>query len=83
MTLYDLAWPCGFRLSRNESEKLRRDRLNAYIGELAKLVPLILNANRKVDKSSVLRLTVNYLRMYHGKLPAAIWRHDWIIERVV
>ena len=60
-------------MSRNESEKLRRDRLNAYIGELAKLVPLILTANRKMDKSSVLRLTVNYLRMYHGMFKLSLW----------
>ena len=53
------------RLTRNESEKLRRDRLNAFIGELAKIVPM--NTNRKMDKSSILRLAVNYLRVYHSK----------------
>ena len=56
-----------FRLSRNESEKLRRDRLNALMYELAQHVPLIPPSDRKMDKSSVLRLTVNYLRI-HGEL---------------
>ena len=51
-------------MSRNESEKLRRDRLNAFIGELAKLIPLIMTANRKMDKGSVLRLAVNYIRTH-------------------
>lgn len=54
------------RLSRCESEKLRRDRLNAYIGELAKIVPLVMQSNKKIDKASILRLTVTYLRIYHG-----------------
>lgn len=54
------------RLSRCESEKLRRDRLNAYIGELAKIVPLVMQSSKKIDKASVLRLTVTYLRIYHG-----------------
>ncbi|XP_064608668.1 protein cycle-like isoform X2 [Liolophura sinensis] len=52
------------RLSRNESEKLRRDKLNMHIAELAKLVPIVASAPRKVDKSSVLRLAVNYLRLH-------------------
>ncbi|ELU04396.1 hypothetical protein CAPTEDRAFT_199895 [Capitella teleta] len=53
------------RLSRNESEKLRRDRLNAYIGELAKVVPLVMQSDKKMDKASILRLTVTYLRIHH------------------
>ncbi len=56
------------RLARNECEKLRRDRLNASIGELAELMPDVLNANRKVDKSTVLRLATNFLRFYNGML---------------
>jgi hypothetical protein len=55
------------RLSRNESEKLRRDRLNAYIGELAKIVPLVTQSDKKMDKASILRLTVAYLRIQHGQ----------------
>jgi Helix-loop-helix DNA-binding domain len=54
------------RLSRCGKEKLRRDRLNAYIGELAKIVPLVMQSSKKIDKASILRLTVTYLRIYHG-----------------
>ena len=46
---------------------MRRDKLNAYIAELARLVPLVFSSSRKLDKASVLRLTVTYLRIYHGK----------------
>ena len=35
--------------------------------ELAKLVPLVMQSNKKIDKASILRLTVAYLRIYHGK----------------
>jgi hypothetical protein len=54
------------RLQKNETEKLRRDRMNAYIGELAKIVPLVMQTTKKIDKASVLRLTVTYLRIYNG-----------------
>ena len=57
----------SYRMSRNESEKIRRDRLNMYIYELARIVPLITNAHKKMDKSSILRLTVNYLRIHYGE----------------
>jgi hypothetical protein len=53
------------RLSRSESEKFRRDRINAYIGELAKMVPYVMQTTKKIDKATVLRLTVAYLRIYH------------------
>ena len=54
------------RLLRNEGEKLRRDRLNSSINELAQLLPVVAQANRKVDKSTVLRQATNYLRFYKG-----------------
>lgn len=54
------------RKIRNDCEKQRRDRLNAYIGELARLVPVVTTATRRIDKSSILRLAVNYLQVHHG-----------------
>ncbi|CAH1777206.1 unnamed protein product [Owenia fusiformis] len=62
--------------SRNESEKLRRDKLNMYIGELAKMVPLVMTAQKKMDKSSILRLTVNYLKV-HRELKGNKKDIDW------
>ena len=37
--------------------------LNAHIGQLGKLIPIAMMSTRKMDKSSVLRLAVNHLRV--------------------
>ncbi|XP_013140025.1 PREDICTED: hypoxia-inducible factor 1-alpha-like isoform X2 [Papilio polytes] len=49
---------------RNKAEKQRRDKLTKSINELSKIVPPVLAMNRKVDKTSVLRLTAHYLRSH-------------------
>ncbi|KAE9538039.1 hypothetical protein AGLY_006011 [Aphis glycines] len=51
------------RQSRNLAEKQRREKLNNFIAELTKLVPLISNASKKIEKTSVLRLSAAYLRL--------------------
>ncbi|KAG8188804.1 hypothetical protein JTE90_009193 [Oedothorax gibbosus] len=45
--------------SRNLSEKKRRDQFNILINELCSMVT---SSNRKIDKSSVLRSTISFLR---------------------
>lgn len=55
------------RLARNVAEKQRRDKLNSYINELANTVPLVANASKRLDKTSVLRLSAAYLRLHSGK----------------
>ncbi|XP_069980638.1 circadian locomoter output cycles protein kaput [Penaeus vannamei] len=52
------------REMRNLAEKMRRDKLNNYVTELAGIVPLGSGANKRVDKTSVLRLAANYIRMH-------------------
>jgi hypothetical protein len=52
---------------RNLAEKLRRDKLNTYVGELASIIPLVAAAGKKVDKTSVLRIAANYIRMHNGE----------------
>lgn len=52
---------------RNIAEKARRDRLNGYIHDLAKLVPMVADCPKKLDKTSILRLAVTYLRMNGSK----------------
>ncbi|KAJ8924625.1 hypothetical protein NQ315_000775 [Exocentrus adspersus] len=49
---------------RNKAEKQRRDRLNAFIGELATLVPMVARSAKRMDKTSILRLTATHLRIY-------------------
>lgn len=52
---------------RNRAEKQRRDKLNAYISELYTLVPSAASAPRKLDKTSTLRLSANFLRLHQSK----------------
>ncbi|XP_065162211.1 basic helix-loop-helix ARNT-like protein 1 isoform X1 [Atheta coriaria] len=52
------------REQRNKAEKMRRDKLNYYISELAGLVPLISTSPKRMDKTSILRLTATHLRIY-------------------
>lgn len=53
-----------FRKSRNLSEKKRRDQFNILINELNSMVS---SANRKLDKSTVLKATIAFLRQHNGK----------------
>lgn len=53
---------------RNRAEKMRRDRLNQSVADLASMVPPVVAARRKLDKTTVLRLTAHYLRAHqYGK----------------
>ena len=56
------------RPSRNLSEKKRRDKLNIYISELAAMVPACANSQRKLDKTTVLKMTVAYMKMHNGEI---------------
>lgn len=56
--------PSNSREMRNKAEKQRRDRLNAFIGELATLVPMVARSAKRMDKTSILRLAATHLRIY-------------------
>ncbi|KAK4287643.1 hypothetical protein Pmani_039286 [Petrolisthes manimaculis] len=47
------------------AEKMRRDKLNNYVNELAGIVPLGSGSTKRIDKTSVLRLAANYIRMHN------------------
>ncbi|XP_054164117.1 circadian locomoter output cycles protein kaput-like isoform X2 [Oppia nitens] len=51
------------RNMRNLAEKQRRDKLNGYINDLANTVPLVTVSSKRLDKTSVLRLSAAYLRL--------------------
>ncbi|XP_068701676.1 neuronal PAS domain-containing protein 2-like isoform X2 [Montipora foliosa] len=51
--------------SRNVSEKKRRDKLNIYISELASMVPSCVSSQRKLDKTTVLKMTVSYMKIHN------------------
>lgn len=52
---------------RNRAEKMRRDKINSYITELAQLVPMIARSVKRMDKTSILRLTATHLRIYQSE----------------
>lgn len=52
------------RKSRNLSEKKRRDQFNILINELCTMVS---SSARKMDKSTVLKATIAFLKTHNGK----------------
>lgn len=54
------------RKSRKIGEKLRRERLNTLLAQLAAENPWSAKSEKRVDKAGILKLTVNYLKFHHG-----------------
>ncbi|CAH0767008.1 unnamed protein product [Bemisia tabaci] len=52
------------RKMRNLAEKARRDKLNNLINKLANLVPMVSVSSKKLDKTSILRLSATFIRMH-------------------
>uniref|UniRef100_A0A6P7GZ94 Protein cycle-like n=1 Tax=Diabrotica virgifera virgifera TaxID=50390 RepID=A0A6P7GZ94_DIAVI len=52
------------RKSRNLSEKKRRDQFNMLVNELSSMVS---TGSRKMDKSTVLKSTISFLKNHNGK----------------
>ncbi|CAH0398413.1 unnamed protein product [Chilo suppressalis] len=67
------------RESRIIAEKQRRSQYNAHITQLTALLSDIVHAPRKVDKTSVLRLAANKLRVHHilGKTMSCCHLETW------
>lgn len=51
------------RKTRNMSEKKRRDQFNSLVNELSAMVTA---TSRKMDKSTVLRSAISFLKNYNG-----------------
>ncbi|XP_053559932.1 circadian locomoter output cycles protein kaput isoform X2 [Bombina bombina] len=65
------------RVSRNKSEKKRRDQFNILIKELGTMLP---GNARKMDKSTVLQKSIDYLRKHKeisAQSDACEIRQDW------
>jgi len=52
-----------YRVSRNKSEKKRRDQFNVLIKELGTMLP---GNTRKMDKSTILQKSIDFLRKHKG-----------------
>lgn len=53
------------RKSRNLSEKKRRDQFNLLVNELSSMVS---TGGRKMDKSTVLKSTISFLKKHNGNI---------------
>lgn len=53
-----------FRVSRNKSEKKRRDQFNVLIKELGTMLP---GNTRKMDKSTILQKSIDFLCKHKGR----------------
>ncbi|XP_048391233.2 circadian locomoter output cycles protein kaput [Stegostoma tigrinum] len=65
------------RVSRNKSEKKRRDQFNVLIKELSSMLP---DNTRKMDKSTILQKTIDFLQKHKevtAQSDATEIRQDW------
>ncbi|OWF38501.1 hypoxia-inducible factor 1-alpha-like isoform X2 [Mizuhopecten yessoensis] len=62
---------------RKVGEKQRRDKLKSYLSVLAQEIPWISEGNQRVDRSQILKLTVNYLKFHQGVKEKRIGSQKW------
>ena len=58
------------RMNRNLSEKKRRDQFNMLVNELCTMVS---TTNKKMDKSTVLKSTISFLKDHQGMQACLIY----------
>ncbi|CAN8006232.1 unnamed protein product [Ixodes hexagonus] len=68
------------RMQRNFAEKQRRDKLNSYISELANIVPMVSMASKRLDKTSILRLSAAHLRFYQSESSSLVLSSLHLLE---
>ncbi|TKS75032.1 Circadian locomoter output cycles protein kaput [Collichthys lucidus] len=68
------------RVSRNKSEKKRRDQFNVLIKELGTMLP---GNTRKMDKSTILQKSIDFLHKHKGEEPSRQPRHVFVVKSCV
>ncbi|EDW40615.1 GM24989 [Drosophila sechellia] len=68
------------RKSRNLSEKKRRDQFNSLVNDLSALIS---TSSRKMDKSTVLKSTIAFLKNHNGHRPLQGFRNTTGLEACV
>jgi circadian locomoter output cycle kaput protein len=65
-------------VSRNKSEKKRRDQFNVLIKELGTMLP---GNTRKMDKSTILQKSIDFLCKHKGRyLPSSLPLGSFIVS---
>ncbi|KAJ8297855.1 hypothetical protein KUTeg_024386 [Tegillarca granosa] len=74
------------RTARKIGEKLRRERLNGHLTQLSEQIPWIAESERRLDKVSILRLTVNYMKLHHGlkkRKLSGVWQPSVVDKQMI
>lgn len=66
------------RKSRNLSEKKRRDQFNLLVNELSTMVS---SNSRKMDKSTVLKSTIAFLKNHNGNETSELFRLAYLAHQ--
>ncbi len=63
---YVLVCSCYRKSQHCEVEKKRRERMNRYMSELAQMIPACNAVPRRLDKLSILKMTVDHMKGLRG-----------------
>ena len=63
-----------------EVEKRRRERMNRYMAELAQMIPACTAVPRRLDKLSILKMTVDHMRNLRGDHTSSDYKPGFLTD---